>query len=72
MKKAKIFITVILITGLMLLVTLLAAVIMLTIVYEAGETRTHGILSVLAFLMSAVIFGTCMNKVINRIKRLWE
>lgn len=72
MKKTKIALTLVLIIGLMALLIIIGVAIVLITSYEASTNKTHGILSILAFIVAAFIFGTCMNKVINRIKRLWE
>lgn len=67
--KVKITLTVFLITGLMILVVLLAAGIVLT--FGINVKYSLGILTPFAFVIAAIIFGYAMKKVIDRIKRLW-
>jgi hypothetical protein len=68
--KYKIVLTVLLITGLMILVIILAAGIVLT--FGIDVKYNLGILCPFAFVVAAFIFGYAMNGVINRIKTLWE
>lgn len=68
--KNKIIITVALITALMVLVVLLAFGIVMA--FCLGIEYGLYILTPVAFLFAAFIFGYCMNKVIDRITKLWE
>lgn len=69
MNRNKIIITVALITGLMLLSSLLAAGIVLT--FGIDVKYNLGILSPLAFVFAALIFGRSLSSVINIIKSFW-
>jgi hypothetical protein len=71
MKKLKILIAVILITGMMLLLILLGVGIMLVVAHDI-TAKNDGVLSILAFVVAAFVFGTCTNRVINLIKILWQ
>lgn len=68
--KNKIIITVALITALMLLATFLAFGIVLT--FGLAIEYHIGIITPVAFVVAAIIFGRYMNKVIDKLKILWE
>lgn len=68
--KAKITLTVLLITGLMILAIFLAFGIVLT--FGLDIKYSLGILTPFAFVIAAFIFGYCIHKVIDRINTLWE
>lgn len=71
MNRNKIIITVVLIIGLLLFVALIGLVLVLVFTYDVMYW-SDGIISLLAFVVAAFIFGYVMNKAISRIKRLWE
>lgn len=71
MNRNKIIIATILIVGLLLLVFLLALGLVLFFVQDVLYL-SDGILSLLAFVIAAFIFGSALKKVVSRIKRLWE
>lgn len=69
--KAKIILTVILIAGLLVLASLLVGGIVLSFVLDI-KWGTHGWIAIASFILAAIIFGKCLNGVINRIKILWR
>jgi hypothetical protein len=71
MNKAKIAITVILILGLMALLVLMAFFQVWVFVNDLLYW-SHGTIFLLAFMVSAFIFGGCLHKVANRIRILWK
>ena len=71
MNKAKITITLILIAGLLALIFALAIILVLVVTNDL-LFWTGGTISLLAFTLSAFIFGVCLHKVANRIKKIWQ
>jgi hypothetical protein len=71
MDKDKITITVILIVGLLFAVAFFGFILVVTTVNDV-LFWTGGYVSLLAFILSAFILGTCINKVVKRVKKLWE
>ena len=69
--KTKIIITVILIFGLLIALALTSIGLMI-ILAETITLKYSGLFFIMAFLVSAFIFGFAMNKATTRIKRLWE
>ena len=67
--KHKIAITVLFILGLLLLIFLFA--LGLVILFANDILWTGGVLSLLAFFIVAIVFGYTMERVVDRIKRLW-
>jgi len=70
MKKQQIL-GVLLIVALMCLLVIIGIVITLAVAYDATEGN-KGLTSITAFLLGTIAFGSAMNKVINKIKRLWN
>jgi len=69
--RNKIIITVLLIIGLMVAIILAAAGVMFVIYIELFNSILPAAV-IITFLVASFIVGTVMQKVINRIKKLWE
>lgn len=69
--KYKIAITVTLIMGL-LLVKVIAAIGLVIVLVNDLLYWSNGVITLLAFVVAAFVIGYTMNKVVSRIKRLWE
>jgi uncharacterized membrane protein len=68
--KTRIILTSLLVTGLMVMAVLLSAGIVLSF---GIDIKYHiGVVSPVAFVIAAIIFGFCTNKAIERLKKIWE
>ena len=71
MNRNKIAITLALIAGL-LIILILIAIALVVIFTQDVLYWSDGIISLLAFVLAAFIFGYCTNFVVDYIKRIWS
>jgi len=71
MNRAKFIITVLLIMAFLIVIVLTAFGIVLSMYFEVLHS-THGMVPIAAFIVAAIIVGYTLEKIIERIKRLWQ